>query len=385
MKILGLTISGIPNFNSKLEIEFVAKQRVAVDDKERLSHVFSQIYANNVISFIGINASGKTTILKVISFVLRMLNNESINNIPSKEVLNELNSNQTVIITSYFYHNDEISKLETQIGKEMNEVDGSERLVITDEFLWSKGIGRIKTKKSMYDFGNADLKIKRDQSEQYLMDDVSIMVAVNKKNNIKFFVRDMLRWTDHNMLSVLGKFPRELLTFLDPSIEYLECTKEEKDIDIRLKFFGREEIIIKDLRTVERYLSSGTVKGLSVYMSAVLAFITGGYLIVDEIENHFNREIVATLMRLFMESKVNRNGATLIYSTHYSELLDEFDRNDSIYIVRNRGGITAENLSHILKRNDLKKSEVYDSDYLGGTVPVYEAYMALKKVLMHEE
>ena len=82
-----------------------------------------------------------------------------------------------------------------------------------------------------------------------------------------------------------------------------------------------------------------------------------------------------------MNPSVNKRGATLIYSTHYSELLDEYERNDCIYIVRNRGGIYAENLSLILKRNDIKKSEAYESGYLEGTVPVYEAYMALKKAL----
>ena len=61
--------------------------------------------------------------------------------------------------------------------------------------------------------------------------------------------------------------------------------------------------------------------------------------------------------------------------------MDEFERNDCIYIVRNRGGIYAENLSLILKRNDIKKSEAYESGYLEGTVPVYDAYLALKKVL----
>ena len=86
-----------------------------------------------------------------------------------------------------------------------------------------------------------------------------------------------------------------------------------------------------------------------------------------------------------MDEKVNKNGATLIFSTHYSELLDEFDRNDGIYVVRNKEGISAENLANILKRNDIKKSEVYDSDYLGGTVPAYEAYIALKKVLINVE
>ena len=47
-----------------------------------------------------------------------------------------------------------------------------------------------------------------------------------------------------------------------------------------------------------------------------------------------------------MDSRLNKNGGTLIFTTHYPELLDEYDRNDGICIVRNRNGITAENLSY---------------------------------------
>ena len=102
---------------------------------------------------------------------------------------------------------------------------------------------------------------------------------------------------------------------------------------------------------------------------------------VDEIENHFNKEIVTTLMRFFMDSRLNKRGGTLIFTTHYPELLDEYDRNDGICIVRNRNGITVENLSYILKRNDIKKSDAYQSGFLEGTTPAYEAYMRLKKNL----
>ena len=73
----------------------------------------------------------------------------------------------------------------------------------------------------------------------------------------------------------------------------------------------------------------------------------------------------------------------LIFSTHYAELLDEFERNDNIYIVRNKDGISAENLSVVLKRNDIKKSDAYQSGFLEGTVPMYDAYMSLKKRLIH--
>jgi hypothetical protein len=61
--------------------------------------------------------------------------------------------------------------------------------------------------------------------------------------------------------------------------------------------------------------------------------------------------------------------------------LDAYDRNDAIHIVRNRNGITADNLSNILGRNDIKKSDVYQSGFLEGTTPAYEAYMKLKKSL----
>lgn len=381
MKLLKIVINGLPHFKNELDIDFVALQRVDDYDKEQLCNVFSNIYVNKAISFVGINASGKTTILKAISFVMKMLNNESLNNIQSKTIMDDLDDNQQVVITTYFYDGNDINKLETSIVKEISDVDGSEKLIIKDEKLWSKDGAKIKTKKSLFDFAEVDLREKRDKNEQYLMDDVSIIVAENKKKNMSLFISDMLEWTDHNILNVLGRFPKELLTFLDPSIEYLECSFKEKKVDIRLKFYGKEEIIINSPRILENYLSSGTIKGLGVFMSATFSFIEGGYLIIDEIENHFNREIVATLIRFFLDEKVNKNGATILFSTHYSELLDEFDRNDSIYIVRNKEGIGVENLSNILKRNDIKKSEVYDSGYLGGTVPAYEAYMALKKVL----
>ena len=98
-------------------------------------------------------------------------------------------------------------------------------------------------------------------------------------------------------------------------------------------------------------------------------------------ENHFNKEIVSTLIRFYRNKRVNPNGAVLVFTTHYSELLDEFERNDNIYIVRNRDGITAQNMADVLKRNDIKKSEAYDSGFLEGTVPLYESYMTLRRLL----
>lgn len=385
MRLLKIFIQDMPRFKGNIDIDFITKQRVAEDDQEKLFNTFSNnytsIYTNQAISFIGLNASGKTTILKAISFVINLLNNEALNNIKSKEILNDLSDNEKVKITSFFYNDNSVYKLETHIEKRVNQVDNESKLIITEERLWEKDATKVKTKKSLFEFNDSDIRIERNEKEQFLLNDVSVMIAINKEKQSNFPLRDMLMWTNHNMFNILGKFPKELLTFLDPSIEYFKCDIRKKPADIRLKFYESEEIILNNPSEIEKYLSSGTIKGINVFMNALLCFMEGGYLIVDELENHFNEEIVTTLVRFFMNPNVNRNGATLIYSTHYSELLDEYDRNDCIYIVRNRGGIYTENLSLILKRNDIKKSEAYESGYLEGTVPIYESYMALKKVL----
>ena len=173
----------------------------------------------------------------------------------------------------------------------------------------------------------------------------------------------------------------EVIAFLDPTIEKLCFEKMENKAFIHLKFKGEDEIVLNNAMDLEQYLSSGTIKGIITFSLVKEVLQSGGYLLVDEIENHFNKEIVTTLVRFFMDSRFNKKGGTLIFITHYPELLDEYDRNDGIYIVRNRNGIMADNLSNILTRNDIKKSDAYQSGFLEGTTPAYEAYMRLKKSL----
>jgi len=382
VKLLKISVSGLPLFQGKCEIDFLASQRVTSDNAEKMNCFFStntqRFYQNNVLSFIGKNASGKTSILKLISFVCRMLNNESINNVSYSEVLDGLDENGQATFDIYFYTNNGfVNFLHTSVCKR----DG--KFIIADEYLKSKPSAKIKSKNAIFAFDNIDFSLIRSKKEAFLLDDVSIMVAFNKTTKDPLVITDMLRYTNINELSISEDCPAELIAFFDPSVEYLRVRREKKDTDIRLKFYGKEEIVLNKPSDLNRYLSSGTIKGINTFLNAVSVFKAGGYLIIDELENHFNHEIVSTLIRFYMDSKVNPKGAMLIFSTHYAELLDEFDRNDNVYIVRNHNGISAENLATILKRNDIKKSEAYQSGFLGGTVPMYDAYMALKCSLIH--
>lgn len=389
MKLLKIRASGIPLFRDTCEIDFLALQRVTAEDAETMSTVFStttQAFTqNNVLALIGINASGKTTVLKLINLVCRMLNHEPLNSIECADVLDGLTEDQYVTIETYFYANsaatfplvygNAINRLRTVIGKK------NDKLLIIQETLQTKAVSADLRKKNVLDFKGVEINLSRHFNE-YLLDDVSIMVAFNKKNNEQIVVADMLQYANINQLRLSEDCPLELISFFDPTIEYLRFKKDSKDIRISLKFKEKKELTLSQFSELNRYLSSGTIKGINTFLKAIKVFKAGGYLIVDEVENHFNREIVSTLIRFFMDKNVNKTGAMLIFSTHYAELLDEFERNDNIYIVRNRHGITLENLSTILNRNDIKKSDAYQSGFLEGTVPMYEAYMDLKRALI---
>ncbi len=377
MKLLRITAEGLPLFKGKLDLNFYAQQRIVEEHKKLLCSLFSNVYLNSANGFIGINASGKTSVLKVILLVLEMINNEPINHIETRDILGTA---EEVKLNTYFFSEKtkEICQLETIITSCKSKTDGIIYSIVS-ESLWTKNADEVTTRKAMLDFEGREPSIIRSSQEEFLSDDVSIMIARNKKTKEHICIVNLLKFTNVNVLPFSENIPAEVITFLDPTIENLHFDEKDKKQTIHLKFKGKEEIILNNPVELNNYLSSGTIKGMITFTLTQEVLQEGGYIVVDEIENHFNKEIVTTLMRFFMDSKLNKNGGTLIFSTHYPELLDEYERNDSIFITRNRNGITVENLSNILKRNDIKKSDAYQSGFLEGTTPTYEAYMQLKK------
>ena len=378
MKILRITAQGLPLFKEDLDICFYTQQRVSEDDKNNLYNLIDNYYLHSACAFIGINASGKTSVLKVINLALNIIKNEPINHVEAKTILG---GSEKAAIRIYFYDKRKyICCLETVITAKKAKT-GEYVYSILSERLWEKPIAGVKSKKYLTDFDGIEPVDTRNSNEAYLSDDVSFIIAHNKKVNDTVEVFSLLSYTNVNVLPFTEDIPLEVITFLDPTIKKLCFEQAEGKTFIHLKFRDEDEIILNNAVDLEQYLSSGTIKGIITFSMVKEVLQSGGYLLVDEIENHFNKEIVTTLMRFFMDSRLNKRGGTLIFTTHYPELLDEYDRNDGICIVRNRNGITVENLSYILKRNDIKKSDAYQSGFLEGTTPAYEAYMRLKKNL----
>lgn len=378
MKILRITAQGLPLFKEDLDICFYAQQRVSEDDKNNLYNMIENYYLHSACAFIGINASGKTSVLKVVNLALSIIKNEPINHAETKSILG--GAKKATICTYFYDKHKHVCCLETEITAKKSKT-GEYIYSIISERLWEKPIGSVRSKKYLTDFAGMKPTAIRNQDEIYLPDDVSFIIAHNKKVNDTVEVFSLLSYTNINVLPFTEDIPLEVIAFLDPTIEKLCFEQVEGKTFIHLKF-KNEEVILNNAVDLEQYLSSGTIKGIITFSMVKEVLQSGGYLLVDEIENHFNKEIVTTLVRFFMDSRFNQNGGILIFTTHYPELLDEYDRNDGIYIVRNCNGITVENLSYILTRNDIKRSYAYQSGFLEGTTPTYEAYIRLKESLI---
>ncbi len=91
MKLLKIKVDGLKLYEKSLEIDFLVSQKVFKDKVDNVFNIFknsdsnNNIYTNNILSYIGINASSKSTTLKIISFILQMLEGNPLNKIKNKE------------------------------------------------------------------------------------------------------------------------------------------------------------------------------------------------------------------------------------------------------------------------------------------------------------
>ena len=232
MKLLRIVVEGLPLFHEKLDICFYAQQRVSEEQKDFLYPLFSTVFLNTTNVFAGINASGKTSTLRVILFALHLLSGKPINSMSIRSLLDQA---KNVIFSIYFYSETtkEIGKLDTSISFQNMGNEGQPIYKITSEKLWLKKFSSTITRKNLLDFGNVKPVLDRNDPNKtellsFLADDSSIIIAKIKKDNDAPDFVNLLSLTNSNGLDLLDLLPnllklvpKEVITYLDPSIEYL--------------------------------------------------------------------------------------------------------------------------------------------------------------------
>lgn len=399
--LIDIDIKGLRMFkNSHLYINFRNEKRVFGDEIEE--HVVTPIagsnYLNNVLVFAGINASGKTTSLKIINFILEVfILGKSLN---ENTDLNDLFS-ESMNITIHIQQNNKLYKVKSTISKDLNSQPTY--LFFKHEEVIVKKVTQQMSQKNLLEF-SSDLEIMTrnnlpKEQVRFLKNDDSILPTAHLDfENSSLTMKQKQLYISHTFdttnMNYLSAFPEEaidIIQYLDERIEDFQLIDDSEETHeklytsnskFRLKFFDQEAQIIP-FDELSEYLSSGTIKGLSVLTKVLFALKTGGYLIIDELENHFNRSIVENIINFF-QSEINQNGATLLFSTHYSELLDTVKRRDAIKLLHTKEKkLNIDSLSELANTKNKDRSDIKNSDLIlsgiFGTAPSYERYIKLRK------
>ena len=398
ISLIDVAIEGIKTFrDERFYIDFRNEKRVTAADKE--DHVVTQLagtnYRNHVIAIAGINASGKTTAVKLIKFVLKVfLHGTSLSNVDDS--LASLFRDE-LTVHAHFLNEDtrRLYQLRALIARDDKPPVDKMRFVFREEIIFERALTSKETKSSFMQFSDEQEKYARSDLDtailKFLKEENSILPAFIGNAALKDnYIWDNISLTDVNVTFTPAVNNLVLMAYFDPSIESLTPVFTPDDRSsyfadkYRLKFFGAEEVEVEGL-ALGRYLSSGTIKGLEILNALEHVLARGGYLIIDEIEIHFNKVIVQNLISFF-QSDTNKKGATLIFSTHYSELLDFVRRPETIKVLaKNAEGISMDSLTHLAKsigkdRTDIKSSDLILSGVFN-TAPSYEQYWGLHKWL----
>lgn len=383
LRILRIEYKNLPVYDGNFEIDLFAADRVMKD--ESLYRMHNTLYLQNLISFAGMNATGKTTALRLINLAMRIvINNASLNDIISIRY-GMLGNDSEMIVT--FCNDDTVYQLHSYFAETNTSVASNiSHYSFKEEILKSKSLKGIKRRKDLLNFDDAKVLAKRSeldaQAKSVLKPDDSIVIMVTRDNDC--IVRDVLTENYVNYSPMLGDTPSAVLNAFDENIEYLKTYTYDQDNHKNLQWvlkFKNNETVYRTDNPIElnRLISAGTIKGQTIIGMATAVLSKRGYLIVDELENHFNKEIVHVILDLFNNEKTNPRGACLIFTTHYSEILDFIDRKDNIYLTRKKNGLlSVSKLSNEINRNDIKKSELIISNYLHGTAPKYQQIKKLK-------
>ena len=371
MKLLRVRASNYKNCCDDFTIDLVAKSKKTSEDKEYELHMIAEdLYVFNTAAFIGKNASGKTSAIELMECSYEIL---------SEFRLEDKHYNyENVKLEIIFYHENYIYKYHTILKSDANL---GNKANFTEQHIYRKKYYKSNIKEIYCD---NDFEEIVDLGE--LPEDTSIVFFVLKKKATRAVYFDCEGEgsdTYHLMFKAMKNYQIsndiliKIIRIFDDKIRNLEMVDEKH---YKLTY----QDCVKELSDTELIymLSSGTTKGVLLYIFVVAALENGFDLLIDEVENHFHKTLVENMISLFKDKSVNKKSATLIFTTHYCEVLDLFNRQDNIWLAKSGDKIYLENMyqTYNIRPELLKSRQFYNNAF--NTSVNYEDLMALKKELM---
>jgi len=343
---------------------------------------------SNILCVKGKNASGKTNLLKALSFLAEFCT-DSFSKKPDEEILldNFYDSEEDTEFFIEFMDDTVLFQYELILNKnnivretiyrkgqrktKIIERKGNKLTSIISELKSLKlmklrqNVSLISTAKQ-YDLGNI-------QSVKSIYTFFKSFMSNVNYHGLKSYVPDLnllcqLFYEESD--SRLFDFVKEIIISCDMGVKNIEIIKHESDLDeIRYVPLFTHEADGVEHKISYHTESSGTKSLFTQLARYKLILDTGGVLCLDEFDINLHPQILPLLIDLFLNPKKNYNDAQLIFTTHNSDIMDLLGKY-RVYIVEKQSNESfAYRLDEIpgdILRNDRSISHVYNTGKIGG-------------------
>ena len=348
---------------------------------------------NNIIAVIGNNASGKTNILKGLSFLLwfshhsyfRMSVDE---NIPAEP--HKLHSDENTSFELLFENN----------GKEYQYKLSVNRQSVCYEYL---GVKNIRGFSAIYEIKkeNDDIvflkwnlgKLTDDDKERFVKRKNSSLFSflLNTGHLPAVGINDILKF-GHNVTN-LGKREDNIYdmyeelsnTFAQNPQRKEKILKFVKDMDFGVSDFdftpaadNKKKLVVKHKSGQREFAlsfweeSNGTQNAIYLLNAVLSALESGAVFIYDELESSIHTYIAKKIVGLFANKITNPKNAQILFSTHQPWLLDDRTKTQ-IYLVEKDEKFETE-IYRLDEVEGVRNDDNYCAKYLSG------AYGAVSKM-----
>lgn len=389
MHVLKFSIEGIGLYSGHVvDMDLYASDRVSAQAAtvHRFAGIGKGICSQVVVGIAGLNASGKTTTLRALNLVLDIARGNPLD--ADHLVYGPLVAlmHGPVEVRVIFMNDDDWYLLESTVVKKRAKTgqgggapyESGTALSIIRERLW-KHVGKLVLKKELASFeefkerceeiltrgigGGHELAA---EAKRYIPANTSVASGLKGDGG---HATPVMNYIDAFRMPVsTPAVPREVVRTFDRSVERLDVDDDGK---VHLKFIDDDHERVMGQFDAVQMLSAGTIRGSRIVNATIEVLREGGYFLVDEIENSLNKKLVETIMDLFASPVTNPKGATLVFTTHYPELLDHLERKDCVYFTTRDadGGIHLIKYADRIPRVEPKKSEVFFANLVKGTAP----------------
>lgn len=363
--------------------------------------------------FFGSNASGKSTVLRAISTIMRLIFNVNNSQDLSKQlVLVRPNSHKKyenkstklgmdfLLGSNYYQYNIEIENVNTIVREELLLTTLDKKNAKAKKIF-------LRTKKNGISFGSEYQGLKDYLSlaniEDYqsfishLINNVNAKAVadfINYRKTVAVFLKtdgydvsvpipvailnSALKISslnqDHKQAAL--KLTQEMMSCFDESIEALQIINENNQISIKVK----HRDFIHSIDMLEE--SAGTRELFSHIFDIISTFKTGGVVVYDETNRYFHPDIEIALLSLFANKEFNLKNSQLFFASHNHDTMDLLDINQTFIVEKQDMSSLVYKLAEIenaKQRDNIKKK--YRLGLFGGSPDISLFDYRLKQLL----